>query len=362
MTADGRPSFLVASHYTPVEGTTHHLLRHLRREGYPTTAVLEPLTAGDGLPYRVVNVGDDRVLRSDERPPDRCYDVRFLARALAGREPDVFVGVDPLNAFAGVALGRLLGRDWRSVFYAVDFSPDRFDGAVKDALYHRVERLATAWADRTWCSSAAIADVRRAAAAEPGAVRHVPNGSWLDPSGREPKRLDGAGVDLVYVGSLGAHQDLETVVEAVNGCDSLSLDVYGDGPTLGRLRRLADGDVTFHGLVPHERLLPALDGYDVGVAPYGADRSHVAYGASLKLREYLSAGLPVVTTDAVGQSGAIARHGAGTVYRSPDGFERALRQCVERYERCSRNALSLAERYYWPNTFERAISELLDGG
>jgi hypothetical protein len=62
---------------------------------------------------------------------------------------DAFIGLGALNAFAGIVL-KLLSLTRRSIFWAIDFSPRRFDRGTLDFIFHAVDDVASVRLDETW--------------------------------------------------------------------------------------------------------------------------------------------------------------------------------------------------------------------
>src|SRR5918992_2542415 len=93
----------------------------------------------------------------------------------AGRVFDVYVGVDSLNAAAGLLLRRL-GRVERVVFWTIDYVPERFDSRLLNRIYHRFDRLCVQRCDQTWNVSPRMEPARRQQGIE-GPQRVVPMGA-----------------------------------------------------------------------------------------------------------------------------------------------------------------------------------------
>jgi glycosyltransferase involved in cell wall biosynthesis len=88
-----------------------------------------------------------------------------------------------------------------------------------------------------------------------------------------------------------------------------------DRPALvERLRaRGVEGNVEFCGLMTHEETLGVISTSRVGLAFYSANASWNEYRDSLKVREYVSRGLPVVSTRHHPLADELRDRGAGQV-------------------------------------------------
>ena len=102
----------------------------------------------------------------------------FLDILWSARTPekiDVYVGIDSLNAAAGLLLRRL-GKARRVVFWTIDYVPDRFDNRMLNWVYHRFDRLCVRRCDETWNLSPRMEPARRERGVE-GRQRVVPMGA-----------------------------------------------------------------------------------------------------------------------------------------------------------------------------------------
>ncbi len=121
---------------------------------------------------------------------------------------------------------------------------------------------------------------------------------------------------LLYSGILDRTHDLEPALRALTRVApaGVRLHAIGDGPRREEYESLAatsGGAVVLHGRVPHEEVPDYIAAADLCVAPYDPAAfagGEVAY-STLKVREYLSAGRPVVTMPS-GSLKDLVRHGA----------------------------------------------------
>ena len=73
-----------------------------------------------------------------------------LKRGIATtKKYELFIGVDNLNALAGLVLRRL-GKVERVVYYVIDYTPVRFKNPLLNAIYHWVDRRAVHGSDAVW--------------------------------------------------------------------------------------------------------------------------------------------------------------------------------------------------------------------
>lgn len=75
------------------------------------------------------------------------------------------------------------------------------------------------------------------------------------------------------------------------------LNIVGEGEEISRLKQLSDGinNVVFHGLKTGDELTKIFNETDIAVDALGRHRSGVYYNSSLKGKEYVARGIPVVS-------------------------------------------------------------------
>ncbi|MFL5537800.1 MAG: glycosyltransferase [Longimicrobiaceae bacterium] len=143
---------------------------------------------------------------------------------------------------------------------------------------------------------------------------------------RRARRAEpGAPLELVYLGLMEVHRGVGELLEAVALLRSrgvaVRLRLVGDGRDLPLFRAraealgLEDDSVEWMGRLPHAEALRAVAGADAGVVPHRADGS---WNTTIpnKLFDYMAAGLPVVSSDAVPAARVLGETGAGVVFRS----------------------------------------------
>lgn len=95
---------------------------------------------------------------------------------------------------------------------------------------------------------------------------------------------------------------LVALYEYMAGSDpwlTVRIDLIGDGPEKCKLEKLAErlginDMVNFHGVQDQAYIKSVCEQADIGVAAIGAYRKRLHYDSAIKVREYMSQGLPVV--------------------------------------------------------------------
>jgi glycosyltransferase involved in cell wall biosynthesis len=174
---------------------------------------------------------------------------------------------------------------------------------------------------------------------------------------------------LSYLGVVEVSRGIDVAIEAVAVLRRLGrparLDVVGGGKDLefcrARVRELSldDASVTFHGQVPHPQAIELMSQADVGLLPH---RTHEMWNTTIpnKLFDYMAAGMPVVTADAVPFARIVRETGAGEVF--PSGDPEMLARAVERFydpaerERCGQaGRRAVLAKYNWERDAARML-------
>lgn len=242
-----------------------------------------------------------------------AYTWRVLA-GLPGRmlpRPDVVVGstVHPLAAVAGL----LLARRYRVpfVFEVRDLWPETLidmGRLQRNSPVAKLMRLLERW---LYANAAAIvtllpraADYIETLGIDRNKVVWIPNGADMADFPPLPAPTGGDGLTLMYLGSLGQANGVESIVQAMSrvkaaGGTGIRLRIIGSGPRKQALEELArslgvDDCVSFEAPVPKSQI-PALAAQADAFVVNLLDLPLYRFGISLnKLFDYMAAGRPVV--------------------------------------------------------------------
>jgi glycosyltransferase involved in cell wall biosynthesis len=168
-----------------------------------------------------------------------------------------------------------------------------------------------------------------------------------------------------WAGSFRRFHALEQAVEAVSRVPNAVLLLIGDGPELGRIRRLArerDVAVKCVGTVPHDEVPTYLGILDVALVLASSDKTF--HYSPLKLAEYLAVGVPVIAPR-VEQLAERLNDGVDSLMFEPGNVEELTRtlqyladEPLER-KRLSEAARETAERNHsWDESLAAIIEHL----
>jgi glycosyltransferase involved in cell wall biosynthesis len=184
-----------------------------------------------------------------------------------------------------------------SVYYCVDewsmfaYLDRNETVAAENALLEKV--------DCVFAINDALADAKRAVNAETHLARHgVDHASFvraLDPATKVPADIAALPKPVLgFYGTLRDWVDLELLAHVARARPTWSIALIGQAlDDVGPVRGLPN--VHLLGRKPHHELPAYCKGMDVGLIPYRIDE-RMKFVNPIKLREYLSAGLPVVST------------------------------------------------------------------
>lgn len=344
------------------------------------TTIIHPLTP-EGTQSHLVEVHEPatglsqrRRVRLPSRPP-LTYPLDLLVPLVPPRV-DLHVGFNNLVSARAIA-ARMAGRVHQVAYWAVDFVPDRFgSGGLMTRAYDAVDAWVCKRTDaRFEVSEAARSgrDARHGLRSRQFAPSHVvPMGAWVDRVPHVPED-NHRSRRVVWLGHMVERQGVHCLVEALAMLASrgteFQAEFVGRGPEEGAIRaaveRLGLGTrVHFHGYVEdHKKVDQILAGASVAVAPYDTTgSSFTRYADPGKLKSYLAAGLPIVTTDVPPNAHEVAERGGGEVVAFEAGaiaaaIDRALAD-PDVWRRRRASALSLAYDYDWNVIVERALGTL----
>lgn len=209
-----------------------------------------------------------------------------------------------------------------SVYYCVD-EWSLFDYLDREATVAAEAKLLDR-VDVVFAINHALAETKRARCPRtfvaPHGVDHAAFARALAPATVIPADLAALpGPRIGFYGTLQSWVDFELIAHVARTRPAWSIVLIGQTLTdVSAVRGLPN--VHFLGQKPHAALPAYCKGFDAGIIPYRIDE-RMAFVNPLKLREYLSAGLPVVSTPVP----EVVRYGhLCEVAATPDEFVRAL--------------------------------------
>jgi len=288
---------------------------------------------------------------------------------------DFFIGFEAINAIAGIVLKRF-GRVKTVVYYVSDYSPSRYKNKWFNKLYLWLDRLAASHADFIWDVSTAMQPARMKAGLDSrksAPVLHVPNALYPVQIKVAPLK-DIIPYSLVFMGTLGVENGPDLAIESLpyilKKFPKTLLNIVGGGNSdLERLKKLVnklklEKKVIFHGFISdREEVSKKIRKFMVALAPYiyipGSAR---LYGDATKIRAYLGAGLPVITTSVPPLGKEVGKKKAALIVKdSKEVLAEAVIQIFsdnKLHLRLRNNAIKFAKNNTWENEFNNAFEKM----
>lgn len=302
-------TWMVATHASLPNGAAHRLASALANDGHEVALCAVPLPWSSRLraerqfpgdPAISVLIDELRVVPARRELRSAIDLGRFAWRLHRLGWIDVaMVGCDPisfLEALIGLTASPLRIRATAAWF--VDWSAHRLDDPVRGTLYRSATRMALRRAHVT----ATISPSATVALSEMvGTMRDVMTLPNQPITAKNVPAWEARPPAVVYAGGLSDHQGVEILLRTAEMVtrEGIKVHVAGDGTATKSVAEAAHRipGLYFHGLLEDpEDLISLMIGCRVGWALYDPGYSMYEFGDSLKIKDYLAAGLVVVST------------------------------------------------------------------
>jgi glycosyltransferase involved in cell wall biosynthesis len=352
---------LTSSHKANDERIFYKQAKSIAGAGYDTVVVAaHPADeALDGIRIKAVPKARTNIGRLFVTP------LHILAAGIR-EKADVYHFHDPELLPAGLVL-RLLGRkviyDAHEYYKMKVLSKDRVPAWLRNPAAYVFDILETL-AARTF--SGVIVTDRVTEGKFKGMAIVVSNPPYKSNASRQPKEKDGA-FKCVYIGGLERDRGLFKMVEAMEHVDGrVRLVLAGrisDGD-LNEIKRLKGySRVDYMGLIPWAKVLELLPDCDLGLLLLQPVPGYFYHGEnSIKLFEYMMAGMPVLGSNFVNLERIIKEAGCGSTVDPTDPREIAkqIMYFADNPEVCrtmGENGIrAVLEKYNWENEAEKLLA------
>lgn len=276
---------------------------------------------------------------------------------------DLFIGVDPLNALAGIIL-RIFGRTNKVIYYTIDYFTPRFENKVLNSIYHNIDKFCVRFCDETWNLSSAMEKKRETYNSMPKNLYNkqytVPVGVWFNHAKRKPfNKINKK--KIIFTGhlnpALGVDLILHAMPKIIKKIPDIKVEIIGGGEEYENLRRLArdlqlEKSVLFHGWInSREKLEHLLSDAAVGLAPFNTNiiGDRVRNSDPAKLKDYALLGIPFIVTDAIANPKEVREMKYGLVIKyDKDQLANAVIKLLQNeklLKEYRKNALQFANKY-----------------
>ena len=364
-------------------GTTEELLDYLKGKAKEIIVIKHPFYESKEVFSRVlvINKNSSKVSNLKPRLHSTILDyfldfVSSLWYALIHGRFDVFIGADPLNSLVGLVL-RKLGLATSVIYYAVDYSPKRFESELVNWIYHYIEALCAVKCDYTWNLSTRYVEARESKLRRLGFQKRG-NQVLVRIPVHESRVRDFTEIKhhgVIFSGSLRKEAGLDLILQAVRivgpQIPDLEVAIAGEGSikeelTLQVINQRLERYIKISDYIPsRQKFIDFLSSYAVGLAIYDPSRdSYTAYADVSKVKNYLACGLPVILSRHSYNAKEVEQYNAGILvdFDSAD-IARAIHELLDNqqcYLKYRQNALNLSKEFNSEKIFSEAFEQILN--
>jgi len=355
--------FLVASHYSEAYAPTFPFLEFLEKKSLSLIYLLHPMI-GSSVEYRVIKEKEKQSIFVSKRPlivklfSDLISTVSYALKNLENYE--VYIGVNCLNVLPGLVMKFFLKKDLVVIFYSADFSRKRFPNILMNNFYLWLDWLAARFSDYVWVVTPRAMEARINQKINKEKLILVPNGVYLKKIHRSDKKNKKV---LFYVGHLTETKGVQDILQALKNLRKYKLVIIGDGPfkekLVAKTKELGLGEkVSFLGEMTNKKILRQISKYGIGLAPYLELEDYIHYGDSVKIKEYLASGCPVIMSNVTWVAEEVKRTECGVVVEDfVKDFKKAIGKIENNFDQMSKKAVKFSLPFDWQEIYEIALKK-----
>lgn len=339
-----------------IYGTGYAIADFLKERKIPYIFIKHPIYGG--FPTKIENSSIVRKKVNNLPLPFRVFqEFKITDNVICHEQPiDLFIGIDPVNALYGI-IAKKRGKVKRVIFYTADYAIKRFNNPLMNVFYHFVDNLAIKYADEVWNVSTRITELRKKQGTADSRNFFVPNSA----SFQKIKRLDYRQInkhELVLVSTISKSIDFYLIFNVIRNLEKkykdINIKIIGPGEWKKEFGEYVEKlginkHVKFFGSIERSNLLTIIKKSAIGLAIYNNKNSWTYFADSMKARDYLACGLPVIITNVLSTADDIKKGKAGFVV----GYEEKeltrvldnIFQNEKKYKTLRENAIKLAKKF-----------------
>jgi len=282
-----------------------------------------------------------------------------------GKIDDYFT-VNAFTAWCGLVLKKL-GFVGRTIFWVWDYYPPIDKNKVimfMRWLYWQFDKLGTR-SDKVIFLNSKLQSLRKA-------IHIIPIDQYNPIVGigttYRKIRLQKSKISLLFIGVLKKTQGLDLLLDhsgvLKKTFPTLCVHIIGSGPDEQYFKvKAKESEIPFyfHGLlnIYSRKATSIIQKTNVGIAMYKPEPGNVSYfGDPSKIKNYISYGLPVITTNVFEFSKEIQHSGVGLVIPyTVQAFIISLKAISKKHKLFSNQSIKLAKKYEYTSSYERMFSE-----
>jgi len=333
-------------HSSMIQGPAHYLESYLLKKGNDIISVSHPLDNYEGR-TTVFREGD-KVIKEIERRNigllNLFYDFYLSLNFLLKSEIDVFIGANNFDTVTGIVARKVFKKKIEKIIYfASDYSENRFGNKVLDWIYFQIEKYVLKNSDLTVSNTKRAGEKRISFGLSKNKSLVIPNGVHLDKEVFEEKEIDKG--SFIYVGNVTREHGLYDLLKTLHLIIKKFV-LIGSGEDWDRVVGLCkDRGIDFESFYKkdHKFTIDYLQKFNgVGLAPYNTESKWTYYCSPLKVSEYISCGVPVLMSGVPEIAELVEKEGYGITYDELD-FEK-IKKKLEDFD--TREYYKKAKKFY----------------
>lgn len=309
---------LIVYHSSGIEGPIDYYIRYLSHKKYRLETIIHPLDKYEGR-ESIVSLGNKRkkqYMRKTRGSINLLIDMGISIRWILSQPIDTYIGANNFDTYTGILCRKVFRKKiGKLIYFASDFSEDRFSSGILNRLYMHIERSALKHADLVISNTRRSEKKRLELGLKKERSIVVPNGVELKNPTFTNKNIDKT--NFIFEGSVTHEHGL---YELINTLAPLMkhLTIIGQGDDIERVEKLCKKKkipYTLKHRIPHDAVMDILASFEgIGLAPYNNESKWTYYCSPLKVFEYVSSGIPVIVSDIPEVAEVIEKNGYGIAY------------------------------------------------
>lgn len=248
------------------------------------------------------------------------YDFYLSIKYLLSEETDVFIGANNFDTVTGIVARNIFKKKIeRVIYFASDYSENRFGNKILDWIYSRIEKYVLKNSDLVVSNTRRAEEKRVSFGLDVKKSLVIPNGVHLDNEIFEDKQIDKG--NFIYVGNVTKEHGLYDLLEILHPIIK-KLVLIGSGEDWDRVIKLCEeGNIDFESYYKkdHRFTIEYLQEFNgIGLAPYNTKSKWTYYCSPLKVSEYISCGVPVLMSSVPEVADVVEKECYGITYNVLD--------------------------------------------
>lgn len=379
---------IVSSHISDLEGPTEALVEYINNRFNNTLVILHPLHYCSDRRAKILKKENNITKIDYIRPTSHSFILTCIRDAIItlykcfkirkNSNNIYFIGVDPLNCFVGLIL-KFFRKVDTVIFYSIDWMPLRFENFFLNKIYHVVDRVCSKKSDLNWNLSEKINNIRIKITSNKKKNVLVPVGAKIvntfETNKFKKKKLN----NVVLLGALAPSKGCDLVINAwkkvIVEDPAAKLHIIGKTPNIpiedgikyepyeNRFKKIGNS-IKLYGVRNRLEIINILNKMDVGLAVYKPAKNNLSNWADpSRIKDYLGAALPVITTQVPKIAQEIKKNKCGIVIKYDDielkkSIIKVLHN-VKLNQKYSHNSFKFIKKYSWERIFNKCFNDIM---